>query len=88
MPSSDDEARLFGTGCRQAQLSIMAPSDHSRGHLSVRGKRVTQLLRQYYRELADNLSPRVRELIQHFTNSDKGDKQEPPSAGRGNSEDT
>jgi hypothetical protein len=43
---------------------------------------VTRLLREYYRKLADDLSPRLREFIQHMTSTDKEDKQPPPDAAR------
>ena len=63
----------------------MATSDHIRGRLSERGRAVTLLLREYYRKLADDLSPRLREYIRHVTSSDRDDKQETPGAGHGSS---
>lgn len=41
---------------------------------------MTRLLREYYRKLADDLSPRLREFMRHVTGSDKNDKQ-PPAGG-------
>jgi hypothetical protein len=58
----------------------MAKSDHPGRRLSERGKAVTRLLRGYYRKLAGDLSPRLREFVRHVTGSDKNDKQ-PPAGG-------
>jgi hypothetical protein len=63
----------------------MATSDHSEGRVSERGRAVTRLLREYYRKLADDLSPRLREFIRHVTSSDKEGKQPPPDAAHGGS---
>jgi hypothetical protein len=58
----------------------MAKSDDMRARLSARGRAVTRLLQEYYRKLADDLSPRLRQFMHSLTSSDKGDTSPPPDA--------